>query len=205
MYCRELFEQFTSSRIPQGVLREPPLRSPAPATDFSSHSAPHNFTPLHLYHSKYFINSFVSQTSARLRPQTLSFDRHPFFAGGWVGYQPCQQRIHTRASIVANTLSRPALNLSFSSAAGDSNRPTISSLNLQLLTFNFEPSHPELLNFPFRSASAVECPLSSFFPPVTSHSSQVTVPLSPLDKPLTDTPSRNPLYLPLLRKNGGEG
>ncbi len=58
-----------------------------PVTESSSNSPTCISTPSHLYHSKHFINSFLSQTSAPLHPQALSFDRHPFFAGGGVGYQ----------------------------------------------------------------------------------------------------------------------
>ncbi len=79
MFCRELFEQSDhSSRLPHlsRSANVPSSQLPTP-----------NSSPSHLYHSKHFINSFVSHTCGSLRPQTLSFDRHPFLAGGGVGYQ----------------------------------------------------------------------------------------------------------------------
>ena len=87
MYCRELFEHCSLLRISSGVLSWPSPFTLRSTTESSSNSPTPNFTPSHLVHSKHFINSFVSKTSAPLRPQTLSFDRLPFFAGGGVGYQ----------------------------------------------------------------------------------------------------------------------
>jgi hypothetical protein len=87
MYCRELFEHCSLLRISSGVLSWPSPFTLRSTTESSSNSPTPNFTPSHLVHSKHLINSFVSLTSAPLHPQTLSFDRHPFFAGGGVGYQ----------------------------------------------------------------------------------------------------------------------
>ena len=130
MYCRELFEHCAALLIPHGVLRgsSPVPLHPAPET--STQSVTFSSASSHLYHSKHFINRFVSQTSARLHPQALSFDRHPFFAGGGVGYQT-----------------------------------------------GYPPA-----------ATPALCP-----------------PVSPLATSLTNDSSRNPLYLPLLRKKVGVG
>ncbi len=202
MYCREFSEHST---LPSGSF---------PATTASSPNLiPGNENLSHLYHSKYFINSFVSHTSTSFPAQTLSFDRHPLFAGGRVGYQPRQQRIYSLAPRGADGLGRPALPFTPLSHAWDFNRPTISSLHRYLSSINCKPLQSELLNLTFHSASAFASPLSSFFPPATSHSSPVTVPLSPLASSRLPRAhakganhfSRNPLYLPLLRKNRGVG
>jgi hypothetical protein len=87
MYCRELFEHCAALPIPHGVSRESSPLPVHPAPETSTQSLTSNSAYSHLYHSKHFINSFLSHTSARLHPQTLSFDIHPFFAGGGVGYQ----------------------------------------------------------------------------------------------------------------------
>ena len=86
MYGRELFEHCALPRALRGVLRGPTLLSLHPVTESSSKFPTPHSIPSHLVHSKYFKNSFVSQTSAPLYPQALCFDRHPCFAGGGVGY-----------------------------------------------------------------------------------------------------------------------
>ena len=130
MYCRGLFEHSPLPRILTGVLQGFRPFFPALSSETSLDHSTLNPPLPHLYHSKHFINSFVSQTSASLHPQTLSFDRLPFFAGGGVEYQT-----------------------GYPSAA-----------------------------------------ISAF-----------CLPVNPLDMALTDTPSPNPLYLPLLRKKVGGG
>ncbi len=135
MLCRDPFE-CSVPRLPQASSELPNCHSFLPPHLARSANKPCSVLPnpnsslSHLYQSKQFINSLISYTSTLPSAQTLSFDRHPYFTGGWVGY---------------------------------------------------------LTGYPCVAISAI-CP-----------------PVSPLDKALTDTPSGNPLYLPLLREIGGVG
>jgi len=129
------------------------------------------------YQNKDFLAPLDSHASALSLPQLLSFAILPQIP-------PEGVRPHYP---LANTQPRPTILLS---PTGDSTRLMVSSLNLQLLSFNYQLS-----------------PLTPFPATLTSNSPNPakTAPVTPLDATLTDTPSRKSFRYVSYEKHRGVG